>query len=63
MRTFWRILCVFFGLGAFGSLTKGRFFFMGFLLALLFGYLGWRDQGTTKDKEETKKGEDENISA
>lgn len=43
MKILFKILAVFFGLGFLGQLMGGEFFPIGLILALLFGYLGWKE--------------------
>jgi len=43
MRTVFKILCVFFALGSLGQLVAGNLFLLGIVLAVVFGYFGWRE--------------------
>lgn len=44
MRILFKILAIFFGLGFLGQLVAGELFPIGLILALLFGYLGWKEK-------------------
>jgi hypothetical protein len=43
MKTFFKILSVIFGLATLGHLINGGFFVIGFILAITFGFFGWRN--------------------
>ncbi len=44
MKILFKILAVFFGLGFLGQLIVGELFLFGLILAILFGYLGWKEK-------------------
>lgn len=54
MKTIFKLLAIFFGLGSLGLLTKGQINPMILFLAILFGYLGWRtkSEGDQVDSKE-----------
>lgn len=42
MKLLFKILSVFFILATLGHLTQGQIFFIGIILAGVFGYFGWK---------------------
>jgi len=44
MKTFFKILCVLFVIASVGQLIGGNIFPLGIILAIVFGYFGWREK-------------------
>lgn len=61
MKIIWKILCIICAMGFIGQLIAGKFFFMGLILSILFGYLGWNEtKSVNKENQASDSTKNEN---